>query len=127
LGTTFTRTDLNYLMKNMPKLMVEGLEIATDFEINEETAEPAMRKIVTTQPQRMLTKIHVKITDSIYQETSKETDQMTRIHGNIGCPLTSAIACAIAKSTGKPTIITDEKSSEGGRKQTIEYNTYEEE
>jgi len=40
LGTTFTRTDLNYLVKNMPKLIVEGLEIATDLEINEETLNP---------------------------------------------------------------------------------------
>jgi len=52
---------------------------------------------------------------------------MARIQGNIGCPLTSAIACAIAKSTGRPTIITDERSSQGGRKKTVVYNTYEEE
>jgi len=127
LGITFTRTDLNYLLKNMPNLMVEGLEIATDFEINEETANPAATNSTPTQHQRRLAKIRVGITDSIYQETSRETEQMAKIRGNIGCPLTSAIACALAKSTGKLTIITDEKSSEGGRKKTIEYNTYEEE
>ncbi len=127
LGITFTRTDLNYLMKNMPNLMIEGLEIATDFEINEETANPATTNGTPTQPQQKLAKIRVEITDSIYQETSTETEHMAKIHGNIGCPLTSAIACALAKSTGKLTIIKDEKTSEGGRKKTVEYNTYEEE
>jgi hypothetical protein len=127
LGTTFTRTDLNYLVKNMPKLIVEGLEIATDLEINEETVEPTTAKVTHTQQQERLSKIHVKITDSVYQEISREIEQMPRIEGNIGCPLTSAIACAIAKSTGKLTIITDEKSSQDGKEKTIEYNTYEEE
>ncbi|MGA2310449.1 MAG: hypothetical protein ABSG57_13000 [Candidatus Bathyarchaeia archaeon] len=128
LGTTFTRTDLNYLVKNMPKLVVEGLEIATDLEITPETAKPAAQtESVPAQHQKGLDKIHVKITDSIYEEMDKQVDQMARIHGNIGCPLTSALACAIAKSTGTPTIIADEKTSDDGRTKEVDYYTYEEE
>jgi hypothetical protein len=128
LETTFTRTDLNYFVKNMPKLVVEGLEIATDLEITAETAKPAAQaESVPTQHQEGLDKIHVKITDSIFEETDKNVDQMTRIHGNIGCPLTSALACAIAKSTGNPTIIADEKTSDDGRTKEVDYYTYEEE
>lgn len=126
LGTTFMRTDLNYLMKNMPKLLVEGLEIAKDLEIIQETVKPAATEIVAIQHRDGVDRIHVKITDSVYQETSREIEQMSRIHGNIGDPLTSAIACAIAKSTGKPTIMTDEKTSEDG-KTKVDYQTYEEE
>jgi spore maturation protein SpmB len=77
--------------------------------------------------QEGLDEIHVKIADSIYDETDKQVDQMTRIHGNIGCPLTSALACAIAKSTGNPTIIADEKTSDDGRTKEVYYYTYEEE
>jgi len=127
LGTTFTRTDLTYVLKNMPNLMVEGLEIATDFEINEEKTSPATTNNEPNQPLRMIGKIHVAITDSIYDETNRETEQMARIHENIGCPLTSAIACVLAKSTGKLTTITEEKSSKDNRKNIIGYNIYEQE
>ena len=127
LGTTFTRTDLSYLVKNMPKLIVEGLEIAKEIELVQETTKPAATTgILPFQYHEGLDKIHVKITDSIYRETNREIEQMNKIHANIGDPLTSAIACAIAKSTGKPTIITDEKTSDDGRTR-VEYNTIEEE
>lgn len=128
LGTTFTRTDLNYLVRNMPKLVVEGLEIAKDLEITSETAKPvAHSESFPTQHQERLSQIQVKITDSIYDETDKQVDQMTRIHGSIGCPLASALACAIAKSAGNPTIIADEKTSDDGRTREVDYYTYEEE
>jgi len=127
LGTNFTRTDLDYLMKNMPRLMVESLEIATNLEIVLGTAKPPEpAKDPAPQEGEGHDKIRVRITDSIYEETSRETDQMTRIHGSIGCPLTSAIACAIARSTGRPTIITDEKTSDDGKTKEAEYQTYAE-
>lgn len=126
LETNFIKTDLSYLAKNMPKLIVEDLEIATDLEILQKTTKQAAPKEnLQNQHQEGLDKIHVKMTDSIYEETSREIEQMPRIHGNIGDPLTSAIACAIAKSTGKPTIVVEEKTSEDGRTKTVEYNTYQ--
>jgi hypothetical protein len=127
LGTSFTRTDLDYLQKNMPRLMVESLEIATNLEIVLETAKPAEpAKDPAPQGGEGRDRIRVRITDSIYEETSRETDKMTRIHGSIGSPLTSAIACAIARSTGKPTIITEENTTDEGKTREAEYQTYAE-
>lgn len=125
LGTTFTRTDLDHLMQNMPKLIIEDLEIATNFEITAGTSNPKEPTESTTS-QAGPARIHVTITDSIYKEMYKEIEQMTNIHGNLGCPLTSAIACAIAKATGKLTIIEDEKTSEDGQTKEADYYTYEE-
>jgi hypothetical protein len=125
LGTTFTRTDLDHLMQNMPKLIIEDLEIATNLEITAGTRNPE-EPTKSTASQAGPGRIHVTITDSIYKEMYKEIEQMANIHGNLGCPLTSAIACAIAKATGKPTIIEDEKTMEDGQTKEADYYTYEE-
>lgn len=127
LGTTFTRTDFDHLVQNMPKLVIEDLEIATSLEITAGTSNPEEPTESTAfQVQPGLDRIHVTITGSVYKEMYKEMEQMANIYGNLGCPLTSAIACAIAKATGKLTIIEDEKISEDGQTKEADYYTYEE-
>ena len=52
-------------------------------------------------------RVQLKITDSIYKTLYQEADlKSVRF---LGTPLESAIACAIAKSTGKPVFIQDSK------------------
>ena len=104
LETSFTRVDLQYLERNMPRLLVEDVEIAENVEI--EAKE---------------NKVHVKIENTIYKNIHMEVEKLPKIMGSIGCPICSAIACAVAKAAGKPVVIEREQTSEDGRTITIEY------
>lgn len=109
LGKNFTQVDLKYVELNLPKLLIDDLEIAKDLEIKVEAG-----------------KIHVKIENSNFQKLTEETTKLPKIHSNLGCPLTSAIACAIAKATGKPVTIEKEKTNEEDKTLEVEYNLLEE-
>jgi len=106
LGTTFTKVKLENLQKNLSKLFIEDLEIAENLEIQTKPTEAA-QKVADT--------IHVKITNSIYKDLCKEARRLTHICGSIGCPICSAIACAIAKASGKPVTIEKTESTEDGK------------
>lgn len=102
LGTDFSKVDLNYLQNNLPKLFVEGLEIAEDLELNVEG------NIIQT-----------KIVGSIYTKFCKELRKLSsNVCSSFGCPLCSSIAIALTRATGKPIIIEKAEPSEDGK--TIE-------
>ena len=103
LDTNFAKTDLQYVTQNIPKLFIEDLEIAENLEI--ETKYDL---------------IYVKITNSIFEDAHKENRKLSHVYGTIGCPICSAIACALAKATGKPLIIENTEVTEDGK--TIEAN-----
>lgn len=98
LDTTFTKTDLNYITQNMPKLLIEDLEIAENIEIATEN-----------------NKIKITITNSTFKEAHKENNKHSHLYPSIGCPLSSAIACALTKATGKPITIQNIQTSEDGK------------
>jgi len=98
LDTSFTKTNLQYVTQNMPKLFIEDLEIAENLEI--ETRYDT---------------IHVKITNSILKDICNENRKLSHVYGTIGCPLCSAIACALTKATGKPITIEMIQPSEDGK------------
>ena len=110
LGTTFTKEDMAFLQQNMPKLLVEDLEMAQSFEMTSESNQ-----------------IHVKIESPAYASLTKQTENLSRLHTGIGCPLSSAIACALAKATGKPIIIENQETSENGKSISINYRVLVEE
>ena len=110
LETNFTTADLQYLQKNMPKLFIEDLELAQNFEMETEN-----------------NKIRVKIENSACSALNKVTEQPANIYSTLGSPLSSAIACTLAKTTGKPIIIENHQTSKDGRDVTIEYRILEEE
>ncbi len=105
LDTNFTRVNLQYLQQNMPKLLIENLEIAQNFEIETEN-----------------NKIRVKIEHSTYKLNNKNKQQLYPTS-----PLSSIIACTLAKTTGKPIIIEKQQTSQDGKNETIEYHIIEEE
>jgi len=99
LGTDFARVDLRYLQNNLPKLFIEGLEIAEDLKLTTESDI-----------------IHLKITGSIYADLCRELRKTaSNLCSQIGCPLCSSIALAVARSTGNPVTIEDSKVSADGR------------
>jgi hypothetical protein len=109
LNTIFAKVDLVYLEQNIPKLLIEDLEIAEDVKIEIENSI-----------------IRVRIENSIYKDICKETEKLSDTSRSLGCPISSAIACTLAKATGKPIIVSKHQTSEDGKIIDIEYELLEE-
>jgi hypothetical protein len=110
LETSFTRVDLQYLQQNLSKLLVENLEIAQNFEMEIEG-----------------NKVQVKMENSAYKNLAKLNTKLSNLYDRLGCPISSAIASALAKATGKPIIIENQRASEDGKDMEMEYGILEEE
>jgi hypothetical protein len=104
LGFSFTKTDLNQLQNKLPKIIVEDMELAESAEIQ------TQGNIVT-----------LEITGSILDEICRETDSQPKTHMQVGCLLSSAIACALAKSSGEPITIQNETRNQETKTTRIEY------
>jgi len=87
LKTNFSVVDLEYLQYNLEKALVEGLEITEAFEM--EASESTVR---------------VEVRGSIFDDIIEELYELDA-HRRIGDPLTSAIACILARSTRRSIII----------------------
>lgn len=87
LKTDFAKIELSYLRTKLPHLIVENLEIATNFQIKNQ------KNIVLAEFENSI------FNDLVFEEKYLESIR------SFGCPLSSAIACAIAKATGKYTTI----------------------
>jgi hypothetical protein len=127
LETNFTKVDLEYLQQNMPKLFIENLEIAEDLQI--ETANSTAATKVADSVSVLQTKndkIHVKITGSVFNQICRETANLPYVSEKIGCPVCSAIACAIAKASGKPVTIEKTQISEDNKTIEVYYRLLEE-
>jgi hypothetical protein len=93
LRTDLTKIDQESFYDGLPTVIVNNLGLASNFEIKSEKEL-----------------IHVKITDSVYNHLYSKNQNLKSIH-SIGCPLTSAVTCALAITTGKPVTITKSKIS----------------
>jgi len=109
LGQDFIRADLHFLQNNLPRILIENLEIVQDVEINIEG-----------------NRVQVKLVDSVYSDLCKETRKFSNICSSIGCPLCSSIACALSRTTGKPVIIEENECSEDGKIINVQYRILEE-
>jgi hypothetical protein len=109
LGTSFMKVDLQYLEQNMPKLLIEDLEIVQKVEIKIENR-----------------RVHVRMENSIFKNLWKEAIKLPNLWCSFGDPLVSAIACALTKATGKPVIIEKNQISNEGQTIDIEYRILEE-
>jgi hypothetical protein len=93
LRADFTKIDQESFYEGLPTVIVNNLELASNFEIKPEKEG-----------------IYVKITDSVYNHLYSKNQNLKSIY-SIGCPLTSAVSCALAIKTGKPVTITKIKIS----------------
>ena len=64
--------------------------------------------------------IILKITGSLYKNLYSEKYNLKSVY-LLGCPLVNAAACAIAKSSGKPTMIQEIKTTPNGKTITISF------
>ncbi len=108
LGFSFTKTDLNQIQNKLPKLLVEELELAENAEI-----------------QIQSNAVTIEITGSILDEICQQTDSQPKTHMQVGCLMSSAIACALAKTTGKPVTIQNETRNQETKTTHIEYQIFE--
>lgn len=100
LRTDITKLELTDLCDSLPQLILENFQLAKEIEMKTEKNQ-----------------VHLKIYDSIYKNLYGREQNLKSIHF-LGCPLVSAITCAIAKTTGKIVTIHQDKTSLDG--QTIE-------
>jgi len=100
LRTDITKLELTDLCDSLPQLILENFQLAKEIEMKTEKNQ-----------------VHLKIYDSIYKNLYSREQNLKSIHF-LGCPLVSAITCAIAKTTGKIVTIHQDKTSLDG--QTIE-------
>jgi hypothetical protein len=92
LNVNFAKVDLNYIEKAMPNLLIKDLEICQNVII-----------------ERNNNRIHVKIEHSNYQKVCSEVKKFSKIHGSLGCPFCSSIACILVEAIGCPIAIEKEE------------------
>ena len=108
-GHSFTKTDLKTLNEQLPKLLIEDLEIAEQVTVNSQNNT-----------------ITLSMKNTIFNQLCAETKNQQRIHNSIGNVLSSALACIYAKSAGKPVSIENEELTEDGQNLQIALRIIEE-
>jgi len=103
LGISFAKLSLSDLTKQLPRLL-EKLGITKTASINVEGE-----------------KVTFETGNYIFKDLCMETRKLQRTHETVGCPFSSAIACALAKTTGKPVTIEQEEQNPDGETTTIKY------
>jgi len=103
LRTDITKLELSDLCDSLPQLILENFQLAKEIEMKTEKNQ-----------------VHLKISDSIYTNLYSREKNLKSVHF-LGCPLVSAIACAIAKSTGKIVTIHRDKTSPDGKTTEVWY------
>ncbi|MEM3566216.1 MAG: hypothetical protein QXK18_05025 [Candidatus Bathyarchaeia archaeon] len=100
LRKDLTKIQLVELCETLPPVIVENLQLAKEVEMKVENGQ-----------------IYLRLVDSTYKNLYKIEENLKSVHF-LGCPIASAIACALAKTTGKViTILKDNLSLDG---QTVE-------
>ena len=108
LKTNFAKVNMGFLQKNLPNLITEDLEIATNLQIK--------------NPEDSIT---VNFENSIFSD-NRFNQKFSEILKTFGCPLSSAIGCAIAKATGKLVTITEYQTNEQRKSTSVTYKLMEE-
>jgi hypothetical protein len=103
----FGKVSLDTLFILLPKLIVNNLELASGFEID------SKNEIV-----------RAKITNSVYKALYSREKPLKSIQ-TIGCPLASAVACALTETTGKLVVIDAIKLSLKSQKIEVQYQLLE--
>jgi hypothetical protein len=108
LNVDFTKTKLADLPETLPRAVTENLNLAREMELEVNGNQ-----------------VQVRITDSLYRNLySMENDFKSVII--LGCPLVSAVACALAKASGKPVTIQKAETSPDGLTTRVSYRILQE-
>jgi hypothetical protein len=69
--------------------------------------------------------VSVEVVGSVLDEICRQTDSQPRTHRQVGCLLSSAIACTLTKATGKLVTIQNETRNQETETTHIEYQIFE--
>jgi hypothetical protein len=107
MGKSFAELNFDELATELPRLFDE-MEITktTDIVVEGES-------------------VTVETRNHIFKDLCMETRKFKRTHGAVGCVFSSAIGCALAKTSGRPVTIEAEDLSEDGRTVTMKYRFVE--
>jgi hypothetical protein len=94
MGFSFTKTDLNFVVQKFSKLIVEDLELAIAANLHVQNNS-----------------VILELNGSVLQEICQETKKLPKTHSQVGCLFSSAVACVLAKASGK--VVTIEKDELG--------------
>jgi hypothetical protein len=83
----FTKMDLNELCTLMPSFILQDLNLAKEMEM---------------KPKK--NQVHLRIFDSLYKNLYNVQTNLKSVN-LLGCPIASAVACALAKTSGKTATI----------------------
>jgi len=102
----FTKTSLEDLCDILPQQILENFQLAKEIEMKAENNQ-----------------IQLKISDSIYTDLYR--DETLKSLKLLGCPLVSAVACAIAKATGKTVSLQKITTSPDAKTVEVSYSLVE--
>jgi hypothetical protein len=92
----FTKISLEDLCEVMPRFILDNFSLAKEM------------KMVIEENQ-----VKLKLSDSIYKNLYSSENNLKSI-SLLGCPIVSAVACALAKASGKPVTIQKQNVELGG-------------
>ena len=91
VGKPFNEMDLSRLFLVLPKILTDRLEFVETLDLQNDG------DVIT-----------VNFTKSVFVGICKEAEKYPLTHQQVGCLLSSALACALAKSTGEPIMLEKE-------------------
>jgi hypothetical protein len=103
LNTRFSRVDLKYVQQLMPELFIEKLEVAEDLKMEIE------RDVIC-----------ITVRSPILKTVCEKTRDSS-VSPSLGNPISSAIACILAKASGKLVKISRNEISQDGKTVALEY------
>ena len=107
LNVDLTKTSLAELSEILPQFLLENFNIAKDITLSLKDNT-----------------VNLRLTDSVYRNlygTAKHSKSVAML----GCPLASAVACALAKASGKPVVIQRYRVSLDGMTVELQFNILE--
>lgn len=107
LGKDTTKVQLTELCEALPPLVVENLCLARELEMKVEENT-----------------VYLRMLDSVYKKLYVGEEKLKSVNF-LGCPLASAIACALAKASGKIVTIQKVSASTDGQMIEVQYSMVE--
>jgi hypothetical protein len=108
LHISFLKIDIQNLQIMLPKIIVEQFELAEDMDISLEND-----------------KVNMRIIGSVFSSVLKQTDNKSLTQNQVGSPLSSALACILAKVLDCPIIFENETINFDKKEQILTFTVLE--
>jgi hypothetical protein len=106
IKVSFSKKDLDFVEKRLPRLLVEDMELAERVELKKQNDS-----------------ITLKIKGNLFGEIcNNEITKFPRTHNQVGCIVSSAIACVLAKASGQIVTIQNDSQCDDGKTSMIEFH-----